>query len=58
MLMWLWTQNHANDNYRRVVELIESGAIGKVLEAHVWNSWAGAGMLASRRLAMPMIVIL
>lgn len=34
------TQNHANDNYRRVVELIQSGAIGKVHEAHVWNSRA------------------
>ncbi len=30
------TQIHAGDNYRRVVELIESGAIGKVREAHVW----------------------
>ena len=34
------TQNHANDNYRRVVELIQSGAIGKVREAHVWHSRA------------------
>ena len=33
-------QNHANDNYRRVVELIQSEAIGKVREAHVWNSRA------------------
>lgn len=34
------TQNHANDNYRRVVELIQSGSIGAVREAHVWNSRA------------------
>ena len=34
------TQNHATDNYRRVVELIQSGAIGKVREAHVWHSRA------------------
>ncbi|MCB1122271.1 MAG: Gfo/Idh/MocA family oxidoreductase, partial [Verrucomicrobiae bacterium] len=34
------TQNHANDNYRRVVELIQSGAIGAVREAHVWVSRA------------------
>jgi len=34
------TQNHANDNYRRVVELIQSGAIGKVREVHVWVSRA------------------
>lgn len=30
------TQIHAGDNYRRVVELIQSGAIGNVTEAHVW----------------------
>lgn len=34
------TQIHAGDNYRRVVELIESGAIGPVREAHVWVSRA------------------
>jgi hypothetical protein len=33
-------QNHSNDNYRRVVELIQSGAIGPVREAHVWVSRA------------------
>ncbi len=30
------TQIHASNNYRRVVELIQSGAIGDVQEAHVW----------------------
>ena len=30
------TQNHANDNYRRVVELVQSGAVGPVREVHVW----------------------
>jgi predicted dehydrogenase len=30
------TQIHAENNYRRVVELIQSGAIGPVTEAHVW----------------------
>jgi predicted dehydrogenase len=34
------TQNHANPNYHRVVELIHSGAIGPVSEAHVWVSRA------------------
>ena len=34
------TQIHASDNYRRVVELIESGAIGPVNEVHVWVSRA------------------
>ncbi len=30
------TQIHATPNYHRVVELIQSGAIGHVKEAHVW----------------------
>lgn len=30
------TQIHATENYHRVVELIQSGAIGDVHEAHVW----------------------
>jgi predicted dehydrogenase len=30
------TQIHAGSNYRRVVELIKSGAIGAVKEVHVW----------------------
>jgi predicted dehydrogenase len=30
------TQIHATGNYRRVVELVQSGAIGPVREAHVW----------------------
>lgn len=30
------TQIHATENYRRVVELVLSGAIGKVTECHVW----------------------
>jgi predicted dehydrogenase len=34
------TQVHASENYRRVVELIQSGAIGAVSEVHVWVSRA------------------
>ena len=30
------TQIHAGTNYRRVVELVQSGAIGAVRECHVW----------------------
>jgi predicted dehydrogenase len=30
------TQIHAGDNYRRVVELVQSGAIGTIKEAHGW----------------------
>jgi len=32
------TQIHATGNYRRVVELVQAGAIGKIKEAHVWCS--------------------
>jgi len=35
------TQIHATDNYRRVVELVQGGAIGPVREAHVWCSRVG-----------------
>lgn len=34
------TQVHSWENYRRVVELIQSGAIGSVKEAHTWVSRA------------------
>ena len=34
------TQIHAGDNYRRVVELVQAGAIGTVTECHVWVSRA------------------
>ncbi len=34
------TQIHGLPNYRRVVELVQSGAIGAVSEAHVWVSRA------------------
>ncbi|MHB0960572.1 MAG: Gfo/Idh/MocA family protein [Pirellulaceae bacterium] len=33
-------QIHAGENYRRVVEIIQSGAIGPVREVHVWTSRA------------------
>jgi predicted dehydrogenase len=37
------TQIHAGNNYRRVVELVQAGAIGPVGEVHVWcgKSWGG-----------------
>jgi predicted dehydrogenase len=36
-------QIHAEDNYRRVVELVRAGAIGPVQAVHVWcgKSWSG-----------------
>jgi predicted dehydrogenase len=33
-------QNHANDNYRRVVELVRANVVGPVREVHVWVSRA------------------
>jgi predicted dehydrogenase len=30
------TQIHAGENYRRVVELVQRGAIGRISECHVW----------------------
>jgi len=42
------TQIHATDNYRRVVELIQNGAIGKVKKAHVW-----CGRTCSKVTALP-----
>jgi predicted dehydrogenase len=37
------TQIHAGNNYRRVVEIIQSGAIGDVTDVHVWvgKHWGG-----------------
>lgn len=32
------TQIHAGDNYRRVVEIVQSGALGKISRVHVWCS--------------------
>ena len=39
----LGTQIHAGNNYRRVTEIIQSGAIGAVNEVHVWvgKGWGG-----------------
>jgi predicted dehydrogenase len=40
------TQIHAGTNYRRVVEILQSGAIGPVHEVHVWvgTNWSGGPM--------------
>ena len=39
----LGTQIHAENNYRRVVEIIRAGAIGHVTDVHVWvgKGWGG-----------------
>lgn len=37
------TQIHAEPNYRRVVELVQAGAVGKITDVHVWvdTAWGG-----------------
>jgi predicted dehydrogenase len=42
------TQIHAGNNYRRVVELVRSGAIGPVREVHNWvgSVWSGHNQAA------------
>lgn len=42
------TQIHAEDNYRRVVELVQAGAIGPVTRVHVWQ---GNSIVPGRRVA-------
>jgi hypothetical protein len=37
------TQIHAGNNYRRVVELVQTGAVGPIRECHVWVSRAWGG---------------
>ncbi|MDR1958403.1 MAG: Gfo/Idh/MocA family oxidoreductase [Planctomycetaceae bacterium] len=37
------TQIHAEPNYHRVVELIQSGAVGKISDVHVWCSASYGG---------------
>jgi predicted dehydrogenase len=43
MVTQMGTQIHAGSNYRRVVELIQGGAIGPVKEVHVWCSTTYGG---------------
>lgn len=45
------TQIHATSNYRRVVELIQGGAIGPVRECHVWvgRAWGLQSQEAAKR---------
>ena len=48
------TQIHAEDNYRRVVELVQAGAIGKITEIHVWcGSKYGGRTFATDTPAIP-----
>ncbi len=37
------TQIHAGENYRRVVEIVQSGVLGPIKRVHVWNSSGPVG---------------
>lgn len=45
------TQVHASENYRRVVELVQSGAIGKVSAVHSWcnKGWSNGRFQVSTK---------
>jgi len=52
------TQIHASNNYRRVVELIQSGAIGAVTEAHAGSGESALESLAGFRADAPLSTII
>ena len=49
----LGTQIHAGDNYHRVAEIIQSGAIGKVQTVRLWKTGHSPTLTASQDLAIP-----
>jgi predicted dehydrogenase len=53
------TQIHAGDNYRRVVELIQTGAIGDVSEVHVWvaRAWGWHASEAEAKTASDIVFV-
>ena len=53
------TQIHAGENYRRVVELIQTGAIGAVSEVHVWvgRAWGWQATEAEAKAAGDIVFV-
>jgi predicted dehydrogenase len=49
----LGTQIHAGDNYHRVVEIIRSGAIGKVHTVRLWKSGHSPVIKSSKDITIP-----
>jgi predicted dehydrogenase len=47
------TQIHAGENYRRVVEIVRSGAIGAIKRIHVWVGGAQVGKLPIKTEPVP-----
>ncbi|MDB5351717.1 MAG: iolG 12 [Planctomycetota bacterium] len=45
------TQIHAGENYRRVVELVQAGAVGPISEVHVWvgRAWGRQSEEAAKK---------
>jgi predicted dehydrogenase len=53
------TQIHAGENYRRVVELIQTGAVGAVTEVHVWvgRAWGRHASEAEAKAANDIVFV-
>lgn len=51
----LGTQIHAEPNYRRVVEAIQSGVLGKITDVHVWvgKGWGGGELPTAAQITEP-----
>ena len=51
----LGTQIHAEPNYRRVVEAIQSGVLGKITDVHVWvgKGWGGGELPTADQVTEP-----
>lgn len=50
LITQMGTQVHAEENYRLVVELVQSGAIGEIREVHVWVNvdYSGRRMITGK----------
>lgn len=53
LITQMGTQVHASSNYRRAVELVQSGAIGKVSDVQVWCGVVWGGQPATKLNVLP-----
>ncbi len=52
----LGTQIHADQNYRRVVEIVQAGTIGEITDVHVWvggKGWGGGELPTAEEISDP-----
>ncbi|MEZ6136951.1 MAG: Gfo/Idh/MocA family oxidoreductase [Pirellulaceae bacterium] len=52
----LGTQIHAENNYRRVVEIIQAGVLGDITDVHVWvggKGWGGGELPTAEEIKAP-----